>query len=99
MPLNPFTRLDHVQLAMPKGHEEEARQFYCDLLGMEEMTNQLRGMFSQMAGQKTQKRKLAIRAARPLLMVILHVDQPGFARFIDRRRKELAPFFLKALRP
>jgi TetR/AcrR family transcriptional regulator len=38
-------------------------------------------------------------AARPLLMVILHVDQPGFARFIDRRRKELAPFFLKALRP
>lgn len=37
MPLNPFTRLDHVQLAMPKGHEDEARQFYCDLLGMEEV--------------------------------------------------------------
>ena len=36
--------------------------------GMEEMTNQLRGMFSQMAGQKSQKRKLAIRAARPLLV-------------------------------
>jgi ATP-dependent HslUV protease ATP-binding subunit HslU len=36
--------------------------------GMEEMTNQLRGMFSQMAGQKTQKRKLAITAARPLLI-------------------------------
>jgi ATP-dependent HslUV protease ATP-binding subunit HslU len=36
--------------------------------GMEEMTNQLRGLFSQMAGNKTQKRKLAIRAARPLLI-------------------------------
>jgi len=36
--------------------------------GMEEMTSQLRGMFSQMAGQKSQKRKLAIRAARPLLV-------------------------------
>lgn len=37
MSLTPFTRLDHVQLAMPKGHEEEARQFYCALLGMEEV--------------------------------------------------------------
>ena len=36
--------------------------------GMEEMTQQLRGMFSSMAGQKTQKRKLAIAAARPLLV-------------------------------
>jgi ATP-dependent HslUV protease ATP-binding subunit HslU len=36
--------------------------------GMEEMTQQLRGMFSSMAGQKTQKRKLAIKAARPLLI-------------------------------
>jgi len=36
--------------------------------GMEEMTQQLRGMFSSMAGQKTQKRKLAIKAARPLLV-------------------------------
>ena len=37
MPLNPFTRLDHVQLAMPRGHEEDARQFYRDLLGMDEV--------------------------------------------------------------
>ena len=36
--------------------------------GMEEMTQQLRGMFSQLGGQKTQKRKLAIKAARPLLI-------------------------------
>jgi len=36
--------------------------------GMEEMTQQLRGMFSQMCGNKTQKRKLAIKAARPVLV-------------------------------
>jgi len=36
--------------------------------GMEEMTQQLRGMFSSLAGQKTQKRKLTIKAARPLLV-------------------------------
>lgn len=36
--------------------------------GMEEMTQQLRGMFSSMAGQKTQQRKLSIAAARPILI-------------------------------
>src|SRR5215468_5217271 len=36
--------------------------------GMEEMTQQLRGMFSSLAGQKSQKRKLTIKAARPLLI-------------------------------
>ncbi|MDE2257194.1 MAG: AAA family ATPase, partial [Xanthomonadaceae bacterium] len=36
--------------------------------GMEEMTQQLRGMFSSIAGNKTQTRKLAIKAARPLLV-------------------------------
>jgi ATP-dependent HslUV protease ATP-binding subunit HslU len=36
--------------------------------GMEEMTQQLRGMFSQIGGNKTQKRKLAIKAARPVLV-------------------------------
>ena len=36
--------------------------------GMEEMTQQLRGMFSSLAGSKTQKRKLTIKAARPLLV-------------------------------
>ena len=36
--------------------------------GMEEMTQQLRGMFSSLSGNKTQKRKLAIGAARPLLI-------------------------------
>jgi ATP-dependent HslUV protease ATP-binding subunit HslU len=36
--------------------------------GMEEMTQQLRGMFSQLGGNKTQTRKLAIKAARPLLI-------------------------------
>jgi catechol 2,3-dioxygenase-like lactoylglutathione lyase family enzyme len=29
--------LDHVQLAMPRGREEEARRFYVDLLGMVEV--------------------------------------------------------------
>ncbi|MEZ5545319.1 MAG: ATP-dependent protease ATPase subunit HslU [Lysobacteraceae bacterium] len=36
--------------------------------GMEEMGQQLRQMFSQIAGAKTQKRTLAIKAARPLLI-------------------------------
>ncbi len=33
----PFTALDHVQLAMPKGEEAAARRFYCDVLGMSEI--------------------------------------------------------------
>jgi len=36
--------------------------------GMEEMTSQLRGMFQSMAGQKTQKRKMSVRNARPVLI-------------------------------
>lgn len=32
-----ITALDHVQLAMPKGREAEARAFYADLLGMHEI--------------------------------------------------------------
>ncbi|MGH2668153.1 MAG: TetR family transcriptional regulator [Vicinamibacterales bacterium] len=38
-------------------------------------------------------------AARPMLMALLGIDQKGFERFIERRRTELSPFFLKALRP
>jgi len=38
-------------------------------------------------------------AARPMLMALLRLDQAGFAQFIGRRRTELAPFFLRALRP
>jgi TetR/AcrR family transcriptional regulator len=38
-------------------------------------------------------------AARPMLMALLGIDAKGFERFIDRRRLELVPFFLKALRP
>jgi catechol 2,3-dioxygenase-like lactoylglutathione lyase family enzyme len=33
----PFTRIDHVQLAMPSGEEEKARAFYRDLLALVEM--------------------------------------------------------------
>ncbi|PYX86769.1 MAG: glyoxalase [Acidobacteria bacterium] len=33
----PFTRIDHVQLAMPPDQEEAARVFYCGLLGMVEI--------------------------------------------------------------
>ncbi|HXD19891.1 MAG TPA: helix-turn-helix domain-containing protein [Vicinamibacterales bacterium] len=38
-------------------------------------------------------------AARPMVMALAGLDQAGFAEFIERRRKELAPFFLRALRP
>ncbi|HVG56458.1 MAG TPA: TetR/AcrR family transcriptional regulator [Vicinamibacterales bacterium] len=38
-------------------------------------------------------------AARPMLMALLGLDEAGFAAFIDRRRAELAPFFLRALEP
>ena len=33
----PFTSIDHVQLAMPRGGEDTARGFYRDLLGMVEI--------------------------------------------------------------
>lgn len=33
----PFTSIDHVQLAMPAGDEERARDFYAGLLGMKEI--------------------------------------------------------------
>ena len=32
-----FTRLNHIQLCIPLGKEEEARQFYCEQLGLEEI--------------------------------------------------------------
>lgn len=38
-------------------------------------------------------------AARPLIMALLGLDATGFDRFIERRRDELAAFFLAALRP
>lgn len=38
-------------------------------------------------------------AARPMLMALFGFDHGGFDRFIERRRTELAPFFLRALRP
>jgi len=34
----PFSAIEHVQLAMPAGGEERAREFYGGLLGMREMT-------------------------------------------------------------
>ena len=37
-------------------------------------------------------------AARPMVTTLLGLDQAGFSKFIDRRREELAPFFLRALR-
>lgn len=33
----PFASIDHVQLAMPSGEEERAREFYSGLLGMKEI--------------------------------------------------------------
>jgi hypothetical protein len=38
-------------------------------------------------------------AARPMVMALLGFDHSDFQQFINRRRKELAPFFLRALRP
>ena len=32
-----FSRLDHVQLAIPSGGEERARAFYVEVLGFEEV--------------------------------------------------------------
>lgn len=34
----PITALHHVQLAMPRGHEDAARLFYVKILGFAEMT-------------------------------------------------------------
>jgi catechol 2,3-dioxygenase-like lactoylglutathione lyase family enzyme len=34
----PFVRFDHVQLAMPRGEEDRAREFYVGVLGLEEVT-------------------------------------------------------------
>jgi TetR/AcrR family transcriptional regulator len=38
-------------------------------------------------------------AARPMVMALAGLDETGFRRFIERRRRELAPFVLRALRP
>lgn len=38
-------------------------------------------------------------AARPMVMALAGLDETAFQKFIDRRRKELAPFFVRALRP
>lgn len=38
-------------------------------------------------------------AARPMIETLLGMNQQGFEHFIERRREELAPFFLRALRP
>jgi len=32
-----FTRLDHIQICIPKGKESEARQFYADVIGLTEI--------------------------------------------------------------
>jgi len=37
MAKSPFVSFHHVQIAMPEGREEEARQFYVELLGMAEL--------------------------------------------------------------
>jgi len=37
----PFTSIDHVQLAMPAGQEDQARRFYRDLIGMVELPKPL----------------------------------------------------------
>jgi catechol 2,3-dioxygenase-like lactoylglutathione lyase family enzyme len=34
-----FKRLDHIMLCIPEGKEEEARDFYTNVLGLEELTD------------------------------------------------------------
>jgi hypothetical protein len=38
-------------------------------------------------------------AARPMIAALFGMHHHDFERFIERRRQELAPFFLRALRP
>jgi len=38
-------------------------------------------------------------AARPMVMALVGLNDRGFEQFINRRRRELARFFLRALRP
>jgi len=38
-------------------------------------------------------------AARPMVLALLGMDDPGFEQFIARRRQDLTSFFLGALRP
>jgi len=35
--MKPYLALDHIQLPMPQGGEDKAREFYCGLLGMTEV--------------------------------------------------------------
>ncbi|MFT5822380.1 MAG: catechol 2,3-dioxygenase-like lactoylglutathione lyase family enzyme [Crocinitomix sp.] len=32
-----FKKIDHIQICIPKGEEEKGREFYCDILGLEEI--------------------------------------------------------------
>ncbi len=32
-----FVRLDHIQICIPKDEETKAKQFYCEILGLEEI--------------------------------------------------------------
>jgi catechol 2,3-dioxygenase-like lactoylglutathione lyase family enzyme len=34
--VRPFVEIDHVQLAIPRGGEDRAREFYVDVLGLKE---------------------------------------------------------------
>jgi TetR/AcrR family transcriptional regulator len=38
-------------------------------------------------------------AARPLIATVLQLDEHGFARFVEERKRTLPTFFLNALRP
>jgi TetR/AcrR family transcriptional regulator len=38
-------------------------------------------------------------AAKPMVMALFGLDEAGFAAFIDQRRAELAPLFLRSLHP
>ncbi len=81
-PQGPDTRDADTRQKLRKQYREgalDAREIEIDLAmnlgveimtppGMEEMTNQLRGMFQSLSGQRSQKRTLPIAQARPLLL-------------------------------
>ena len=49
-----FKKINHVQLCVPIGEEEKAKEFYCDILGLEEIErpeslNNIAGFWLQIA--------------------------------------------------
>lgn len=90
--------LDHLQLAMPRGKEAEARQFYADILGLAELTKPPHlaargGVWFALGTQQLhlgiQEDFLPARKAHPAFLVReianlrARLEQQGFAPYED----------------